>query len=1182
MRLKRLRLSGFKSFCDDTELSFGDNGVNVVVGPNGCGKSNVVDAIRWALGEQGPRQLRGQSMSDVIFNGSTSRKPIGRCEVSLTFDNTKGLFLERYKEYSEIQVTRRLYRDGESEYLINGMPSRLLDIRELVMDTGIAGKAYAIVEQGRVEQFITATPQERRLFVEEAAGIVRYRTRRIAAERKLEQTDQNLLRVNDLLSELRRQESALGAQVEKAKEYLALRDEVSALGAELARARLRKSEREVARLEEEYRVSGAQRDGQESALALHQAQWERLQNDQATLELQLREARATFFDGQRQAQQIESELALERQNHRHTGEWIADLEMRLLDVRKRLETAAAQQEQAGRDLEALTREETAFNEAIAHDESGYTLKDGAARAIEDQQQALRERQIECHTQLTGISSQQRHVAERIEEWMRRDDQLDKAVRVTTEELGAARARLTALEARHAAVHAELAGLERDGTEVAGSLTGRGQARDALLRELEQAECGEREERARLEALAEIDAAYEGLDESVRGLLQWADGQPGGREALGLLGPLADFVRVEPEVLDWAEPFLAPYLDLLVVREAASIPALEAAVAGQGAGRVRMVPLDALPARPMAATGAGTAFAEQVAVHPGMEPLREVLFAAARVLPPGTEPYPLPELAAGCAQWLEGAGRYQLDHNGVIALGKSAAPAAAILRRRTEMEAMRERLLANQARVGELRERRDVLTAEIETLLERQRALVGAQQEQGLQLKSLEQERAHEEREAGRVAKALEHVEGERRQVGADLENARGQQAEHARKTEEWTRHREEAEAALAAMRERVETARAEAALIGQRLTDAKIGLSRVASRLEHLREQIAALGAERDQLIVRAEEETAELERQRAERERLSQAISSGTTRLAALQQRQQTDQAEVNRLAQEYEEGERQRVTLLGPIKAAQQARDQAQARLHALETQLAVERTRLEQAAGQLGEAPPPHPEFSQLDESELESRAKRGQARLDRMAGVNLAAPEEHAALVERVAFLETQRADLERAVEDLKESIRRMNTESRKRFKETFDQVNETFQRVFPEVFGGGEARLVLTDSEDLLLAGVDIVAQPPGKKLQNLTLLSGGEKALTAIALIFSFFLIKPSPFCLLDEVDAPLDDANVGRFNRLVQSMTEHTQFIIITHNRRTMESGHQLFGVTMEEAGVSKVVSVNLADRPS
>ena len=284
MRLKRLRLSGFKSFCDDTEFCFGATGINVVLGPNGCGKSNVVDAIRWALGEQSPRQLRGATMEDVIFGGSTARKPIGRCEVTLTFDNTQGLALEKYRDFSEIEVTRRLYRSGESEYVINGMSCRLLDIRELVMDTGIAGRAYSIVEQGQVERFITSSPAERRVFVEEAAGIVRYRTRRATAERKLEQTDQNLLRVNDLVMELKRQEAALRGQVDKAREYAALKEEVTVLFTELALARYRKSEREFRRIEEQRGEAATEHTHQEQTAQLIEVQWERLQSDQAVLE----------------------------------------------------------------------------------------------------------------------------------------------------------------------------------------------------------------------------------------------------------------------------------------------------------------------------------------------------------------------------------------------------------------------------------------------------------------------------------------------------------------------------------------------------------------------------------------------------------------------------------------------------------------------------------------------------------------------------------------------------------------------------------------------------------------------------------------------------------------------------------------------------------------------------------
>ncbi|MEE8555777.1 MAG: hypothetical protein V3T00_07940, partial [bacterium] len=700
------------------------------------------------------------------------------------------------------------------------------------------------------------------------------------------------------------------------------------------------------------------------------------------------------------------------------------------------------------------------------------------------------------------------------------------------------------------------------------------------------------------ALAEIDARHEGLEEPVRAVLEWADAAPGGRAKLGVLGPLAEFIDVDAEHIEWAGPFLAPFLELLVVRRSADVPAIEAAIADRGLGRVRMIPLDAVARNngngnsrsEPAGRGKGAwdkgawdkgdaRFAGLVRLPKELEPLRDVLFGDVRLLPQGTAPYPMPEPGPGCTQWLERSGRFHLDYRGVVAMGQSAEPALGILRRRGEIEAAEKSLGELAQAAAGLREELHRTEAETAELTEQRQALQHARQADALQQHALDQRCVHAEQEGERLARSRDTLEAEHGQIARDLEAAQQQRAELLRAETALRERLSGSERELATARERSAELRAEAARLGERLTERKVALERILSRLEHLRERAALLDGEEDALAAKRAECEEEVARQHEQLDAHRTAVEEATAGLARLHKEQEAIRRDLNQHVQRHEEGEQQRVALAGRLKAAQTAREQAQAKLHEMETALAVERTRMEQAVEQLGEAPPEAAGRAEMDEAELEARWKERQERLERMGGVNLAAPEEHGALQERMDFLQLQKSDLELACEDLKESIRRMNQESRKRFKETFDQVNETFQRVFPEVFGGGEGRLVLTDSEDLLLAGVDIEAQPPGKKLQTLSLLSGGEKALCAIALIFSFFLIKPSPFCLLDEVDAPLDDANVGRFNRMVQSMTDRTQFIIITHNRRTMESGNLLFGITMEEAGVSKVVSVNLSD---
>jgi chromosome segregation protein len=763
-----------------------------------------------------------------------------------------------------------------------------------------------------------------------------------------------------------------------------------------------------------------------------------------------------------------------------------------------------------------------------------------------------------------------------------------------------------------------------------------QAEQATVRQ--QAERTVLECRSRLDSLAEIEAGYEGFAEHVRTFLEWAQAHPEQRAELGIVGPLADLVRVPAEVAVWSGDYLAPHLETVVIQSAAALPRLAEQVQALDTGGVRFLALDALPA---AVNGHGhqdhggngngyPALAELLGGEAPARELLDTLFAATRVLPAERAPYPLPAPLDAQHEWLAADGAFHIDGRARVTLGQAGSPGAGLLRRRAEMDQLGERLAALEAETERHRETAEALAERLRLLEVQRREHEERSAELALARKAAEQELAQAQRETQRLEQVREGVQREQGQFEAELERYRAQQGELSGEQERWRALRTELEGELAGLRTQVEAARAEQQEQAAQLTERKVEHGRVASRLESLRARLAESAREQEEAAGRLEETEAALAGQEAR-------VTAGVEAIAALEARQKAHHAELEALR--LAERERRQAfdalaehhRALGErAKASQRAHEANQQRLHEIELKLTAERMRLEQHAAALAELPQREPgepaggsgldasldaspdagagsadapegeaaseagseptgehptrapaaaaaPAAPLDERALERRLAAAQARLQRMEGVNLGAPEEYDALHERLTFLRSQQEDLGTAVADLEASIRRMNAESRRRFRETFDQVNEKFQALFPRVFGGGEARLVLTDSEDALVAGVDIEAQPPGKKLQSLNLLSGGEKALTAISLIFSFFLHKPSPFCLLDEVDAPLDDVNVTRFNRLIESMTDHSQFIIITHNKRTMEVADRLYGVTMEEAGVSKIVSVNL-----
>jgi chromosome segregation protein len=561
-----------------------------------------------------------------------------------------------------------------------------------------------------------------------------------------------------------------------------------------------------------------------------------------------------------------------------------------------------------------------------------------------------------------------------------------------------------------------------------------------------------------------------------------------------------------------------------------------------------------------------------------------------VLPAGNAPHPLPTPLDGGHEWIAADGSFHVDARARVTLGRADSPAAGLLRRRGELAVLRERLAALEAEHRRLAGEEAALAEAVAALETQQREQERRAAELGLARKAVEQELAHARREIERLEQVREAVQRETAQFEAELERNRAQQAELAGELERWQETRTRLEGAMAGLREQVERARAALQAVAEQLMTRKLERERQAVRLEALRQRLAESDAARAEAAAKLEETEASLAGQEGKQAATAAAIAALDEGLKARHGELETLRGVERERRQAFEAlGERHRA-LDARAKESQRRHEAHQARIHDVELKFTAERMRLEQHAAQLAELPPrEEPDETQdsaepaqpaqpSDERALERRLNEVQARLQRMEGVNLAAPEEYEALAERLIFLRSQQDDLDAAIADLEASIRRMNAESRRRFRETFDLVNEKFQALFPQVFGGGEARLVLTESEDPLLAGVDIEAQPPGKKLQTLNLLSGGEKALTAISLIFSFFLHKPSPFCLLDEVDAPLDDVNVTRFNRLIQSMTDHSQFIIITHNKRTMEVADRLFGVTMEDAGVSKIVSVDLS----
>jgi len=1175
MKLKRLEITGFKSFLDRTSLVF-DAGVSGIVGPNGCGKSNVVDAIRWVMGEQSARNLRGKAMEDVIFGGSESRRPLGMAEVSLVLDNSAGLAPAAFREYAEIQVTRRLFRNGDSEYLLNRTPCRLLDITELFMDTGVGTRAYSIIEQGKIGLIINARPEERRAIIEEAAGVTKYKARKKTALRKIEATRQNLLRLGDIVSEVRRQMNSLKRQAQKAERFREYREELKAIELQFALRQYAETG------ERGQSVAGSLKEQSARAAALDAAV--------AQGELDLEQVRVEHVDR-------EKAVAAGQEQVFHCGSEIQKVESRLELLGRELEMLERERQRlTAEQAEAATRLADAEREAagLASGQSDLLveLQQGAAQLAEAearlQELAGREaeqvqRHDEARTRLYQLLTQLSRLTAQQEEAERRLQSLADQTQRNGQEAVAVRGQMDLNQERSQALQEQLAGLHGDRDAQHRRRLQLLEELASLRRQIEETEhqlLVQREafsrQRSRLESLEQLERNLDGYGRGVRTLLADATQRQRSR------GMLADLLEVPADVEIAAEAVLGERLQALLASSSTDArAALDFLREGEGRCTFLLPGLPLLSAPPFAG---GRPLAELVT--PRAEAAAEVAALLNGVyLVDDLEPFLDKGVPPGVS--LVTRGGDLLSFRGELTGGGRRTVEQGLLHKKREMKELSGEVCRLEKEVGDLQSRRDELRNALiaaETalrqaegtlhqqelrLVDHQKDLAGLEQEaarlqERLEVLSLEEDQLHEEQES--LLRLREEARLGLEQGGVDKSGLEGAVAE--------------LQAVAQEVREQLETAR-------QLVTSRKVILAGLQQREEHSRVSFDRLQRLGEELAARREGLSREFTSAGARQQQLQEELLGQRAGLATLLERQREAQAALAALRERFEETRRaieERELAVKELRGrAARAREELTARQLSCR-ELELEREHLRQSFLERYRLDLDDPALKELLDAGFDAelaaeRRTQLQRRIDEIGEVNLTAIDEHRELEERYTFLAAQEEDLRRSLDGLQAAIAKINRTTRRRFRETFDQVNTRFREVFPRLFNGGQAELRLTDEEDLLETGIEIVAQPPGKKLQNVSLLSGGEKALTAVSLIFAIFLIKPSPFCLLDEVDAPLDDANIGRFNDLVAEMSAISQFIIITHNKRTMEIADNLYGITMEEPGISKLVSVRMRE---
>ena len=1158
MRLSKIKLAGFKSFVDPVVIQLPGSLVGVV-GPNGCGKSNIIDAVRWVMGESSAKHLRGEAMADVIFNGCATRKPVGQASVELLFDNSDGSLGGQYAQYAEISIRRQVARDGSSNYFLNGARCRRRDIMDIFLGTGLGPRSYAIIEQGMISCLIEAKPDELRALLEEAAGISKYKERRRETEDRIAQTRENLARLSDVREELAKQLSHLQRQAKTAEKYTRLRIEQRQLQAELAALHWRTHEQQVQAIttrlaEQEPQLQQAQAALQALKTQLEQARlrqpqaqahFNRLQGEFYALEAELAQVEQAQRHAQEQAQRVrheQAELAAEQQQ----------LDIEQAQDQAKLRQAQAQQaaltpqleqaqEQASLAQQALMQAEqahTAWREAVADQQRELEASRHALRLEETQQRHLRERLGEAEGRCARLQAEQAQlVLQPLQDELAQLEQRDQMLADQHTDL-AQQAAQAALDLQQVREH-----LHRQTTALA-ELRAQLHAQQGRLSSLQTLQ------QAALRAQSGQAPAWltrQGHADPVR-LLHELEVNPGWERA------------VETVLMAALEGYCIPDLEGL-------LPALNQLPEGaltlvdRDAGMAQGAP-ETLAAQVHGPTAVGEWLAA-VRIAPDLaaaQPLRAVLKPGESVITPEGI-----WLGRGWARLHK-----QVRDDGMLARAREIRKLEAELAQQTE------RVAVQQAELEALRQ------AQAEQERRREQVMAQAQQVQRAchenlaRLEGLRQRLTHGQERAQRITHELD---------------------EQTRVIQGLTRALAESAARLADLQRQVDAqAQAKLALDDQR-TAFEASMAQAKHSMRESSQHQQSLAVQLEAAVNQARHAKEQRLRLQARQEKLAQRELDLQAQLAALLaplpalQDKQTDLLEGRQQLEMQLVQAREQIALLDEElrelmrrhDGQQRAVDSLREATTDLRLQLGEQTAQRQRWMEQLAEAGLAAVELAaQLptaaNQAEWEARSHQLGEQISRLRAVNLTALEECQALAARKHFLDQQDADLNEALAMLEQAMARIDGETRVRFQDTFERLNAGLQQMFPRLFGGGHAYLELTDDE-WLAAGVTIMARPPGKRNSNIQMLSGGEKALTAVALVFAIFELNPAPFCLLDEVDAPLDEANVGRFCALVQEMSARVQFIFITHNKATMELSSQLLGVTMHELGVSRIVAVDVAE---
>lgn len=1192
MRIKKLELIGFKSFKDRTVIQF-DAGITGVVGPNGCGKSNIVDALMWVMGDQSAKDLRASSMTDVIFAGAEGYSPLGMCEVSLTLENDGGPFPAKYLKHSEIMVTRKLHRNGEGEYFINKEAARLKDVQEIFMDTGAGSKGFSIIAQGMIGKIITAKPEDRRMLIEEAAGITKFKARKKESQRKLISTDQNLVRLQDIIGELKRQIDSLQRQAQRAERYRNIKNQIEDLELWLSSAQyvnLKQVADEAQRIFDEAQTVEV---GSESQLVQMQSELETLKLSVLEQEKTVENKQQNFYAFQASVQKKEMEiqelrfqLEQAKRNEQMTGNILNEQKARHELLSRDLASLTEQSEYLKTESEELAIESREKSEAFAASQARYSQIDSELTVKRREQIALGQSESTLDAQTQS--------------YLNRRTELEAQLTEEETALTELREKLYEFETRRRKVSNNLDQERQLQIDLSSDANAFETNKKILSEQLQQKQIEVQEFKdnlnetaSRLYGLENLAANFEGFEEGVKQVMLWSKAKSVELNADGSVNeffkPVSEVIEVPSDYEVAMEAALGSKLQMLLSQKSES--AIEAVdhLKLQNSGRSSFYSNDGhyikhLQGNPENEEGVIDLLKNIVISNEKYSRnVSEILDGVAVVDSIRTALKLRPNYKGWTFVTTDGD---TLSADGVLTGGSKDSAESGVLKRRREIKELSDK---KNEWAGKLALANASLKKVEEQLANVVSDYEGAQKrrlDQEIKVAELRKDFERAEMEFSQAQTAVERQEKEVRRVSEQVEQLIQKIEELETKLTEVRASKTELETIVSdlmneyvSMKDGFESQQAEVMDLQVRSASRTQEFAGVSRQLEMVQKQVSDLETQLSRMSEEAEGYSSQmsdgqyaLEQAKIDFERMLAEVETKRLEVSAFKNQFEMETSHIRELEDKTISLQRERNDRLAKMNDAQLKLEQAK-----MKEQYLIDQVR-EKYMLLLPDVVAKYADREGNPE-EVDVELKDLKDKLSKIGEVNLSAITEFSETQERYAFLTQQHNDLTEAKEQLRKVIDRINKICAKRFKETFDLVNDRFQKVFPVLFGGGEALLQLIEDAEKGEMGIEIIAKPPGKKMQNVTLMSGGEKALTAVALVFSIFLVKPSPYCLLDEVDAPLDDANVFRFNDLVKEMAKRSQIIVVTHNKHTMEVAQKLYGVTMQERGVSTMVSVSLAD---